>query len=191
MSDTVLIHPEVDHGVKPTSDSFTGGTLTCLCTDKPVKVKVDTQVAYNHVCGCTQCWRPEGVTFSMVAVAPTDKVTVLENGDKLEVVNPSATILRHACKVCGAHLYGPVEKDHAFKGLSFVHPELFHQDGYLAPGFAAFVSSIIEAGMSPDKMDAIRARLKELGLEPYDALNPGLMDYVATWVAKKSGKLPA
>ena len=40
-------------------------------------------------------------------------------------------------------------------------------------------------------MDGIRAQLKELGLEPYDCLNPGLMDYVATWMAKKSGALPA
>ncbi|NEJ82819.1 aldehyde-activating protein, partial [Rhizobium leguminosarum] len=29
------------------------------------------------------------------------------------------------------------------------------------------------------------------GLEPYDCLNPGLMDYIATWMAKKSGVLAA
>jgi S-(hydroxymethyl)glutathione synthase len=190
MSD-VHIHPAVDHGVKPASESFSGGTLTCLCTENPVKVKIEGQVLHNHVCGCTKCWKPEGADFSMVAVAPTDKVTVLENGDKLHVVDTSAAIQRHACKVCGAHLHGPVEKEHPFQGLTFVHPELFHAEGYAAPGFAAFVSSVIESGVSPDKMDAIRARLKELHLEPYDALNPGLMDYIATWVAKKSGALAA
>ncbi|MDG4879728.1 aldehyde-activating protein, partial [Mesorhizobium sp. WSM4884] len=26
---------------------------------------------------------------------------------------------------------------------------------------------------------------------PYDCLNPGLMDYIATWTAKKSGALAA
>ncbi|TPK93517.1 aldehyde-activating protein, partial [Mesorhizobium sp. B2-4-16] len=26
---------------------------------------------------------------------------------------------------------------------------------------------------------------------PYDCLNPGLMDYMATWTAKKSGALAA
>jgi hypothetical protein len=44
--------------------------------------------------------------------------------------------------------------------------------GSAAPGFAAFVSSVIESGVSPSKMDGIRARFKELGLEPYDCLNP-------------------
>ena len=191
MSESVNIHPSVDHGVHAGSGSFSGGTLTCLCTDRPVKVRIEGDVAYNHVCGCTKCWKPEGANFSMVAVAPSDKVSVLENGDKLAVVDPSALIQRHACTSCGVHMHGPVEREHAFKGLSFVHPERFAEPGYLAPGFAAFVSSIIESGVQPDHMDAIRGRLKELGLEPYDCLSPGLMDYVATWVAKSTGKLAA
>ncbi|RUW33917.1 aldehyde-activating protein, partial [Mesorhizobium sp. M1E.F.Ca.ET.041.01.1.1] len=33
--------------------------------------------------------------------------------------------------------------------------------------------------------------LKSIGLEPYDCLSPGLMDYIATWTAKKSGALAA
>lgn len=191
MSESVNIHPSVDHGVHAGSGSFSGGTLTCLCTDKPVKVRIEGDVAYNHVCGCTKCWKPEGANFSMVAVAPSDKVTVLENGDKLAVVDPSALIQRTACTVCGVHMHGPVEREHAFKGLSFVHPERFQEQGSAAPGFAAFVSSIIESGVKPDHMEAIRGRLKELGLEPYDCLSPGLMDYVATWVAKSTGKLAA
>ena len=52
-------------------------------------------------------------------------------------------------------------------------------------------SSIIESGFPPDRMAAVRARLHELGLEPYDCLSPGLMDYIATHLAKASGKLPA
>jgi S-(hydroxymethyl)glutathione synthase len=40
-------------------------------------------------------------------------------------------------------------------------------------------------------MAGIRSQLKSVGLEPYDCLSPGLMDYVATWVAKKSGALKA
>jgi S-(hydroxymethyl)glutathione synthase len=40
-------------------------------------------------------------------------------------------------------------------------------------------------------MGAVRARLKELKLEPYDCLAPGLMDAIATHVAKQSGKLAA
>ncbi|GGG18966.1 MULTISPECIES: S-(hydroxymethyl)glutathione synthase [Rhizobium] len=187
----VRIHPAVDGGVKPASAGFSGGTLVCECVDRPVKVKIEGQVAHNHACGCTKCWKPKGADFSIVAVVPHDKVTVLENGDKLAVVDPSALIQRHACKQCGVHLYGPVERDHAFKGLDFIHPERFQESGWAPPGFAAFVSSIIESGVNPERMDGVRARLKELGLEPYDCLSPGLMDYVATWVAKKSGALPA
>jgi S-(hydroxymethyl)glutathione synthase len=40
-------------------------------------------------------------------------------------------------------------------------------------------------------MDAVRGRLKELKLEPYDCLNPTLMDLIATHVAKQKGTLHA
>ena len=56
-----------------------------------------------------------------------------------------------------------------------------------APEFAAFVSSIIESGADPAGMGAMRARLKELGLEPYDCLSPALMDVIATHSAKQKG----
>ena len=50
-------------------------------------------------------------------------------------------------------MYGPVERPkHAFEGLVFIHPELSRETGWAPPGFAAFVSSIIEAGTPPDKM---------------------------------------
>jgi S-(hydroxymethyl)glutathione synthase len=38
-------------------------------------------------------------------------------------------------------------------------------------------------------MPKIRARLKEIGLEPYDCLSPQLMDAIATHIAKQSGLL--
>ena len=38
-------------------------------------------------------------------------------------------------------------------------------------------------------MGAIRNRLRELKLEPYDCLSPPLMDAIATHVAKASGAL--
>lgn len=191
MADAVKIHPSVDGGVKAGSESFAGGTLTCKCTDRPVKVAIGAQVVFNHACGCTKCWKPEGAVFSIVAVVPHDKVTVLQNGDKLAIVDTGATILRHACTGCGVHMYGSVEKVHPFQGLDFVHPELSTEPGWAAPGFAAFVSSVIESGVAPDRMDGIRARLKDLGLEPYDCLSPTLMDMIATWTAKRSGALAA
>lgn len=102
-----------------------------------------------------------------------------------------ASIQGHACKECGVHMYGPVDREHAFKGLSFIHPERFEETGWAEPGFAAFVSSIIESGYDPAKMGAVRSRLRELQLEPYNCLSPALMDYLATWAAKKAGVITA
>ncbi|MEO7323525.1 MAG: S-(hydroxymethyl)glutathione synthase [Dokdonella sp.] len=189
----VAIHPAVDGGVKKgAGDGFAGGTLVCNCATNPVKVTVGAQTAHNHVCGCTQCWRPKGVAFSQVAVVSKDKVKVTEHAEKLAVVDPTKQIIRHACKDCGTHMYGRIENaKHPFYGLDFVHTELSKESGWSEPTFAAFVSSIIEAGNDPASMGAVRSRLKELGLEPYDCLNPPLMDAIATHTAKASGALKA
>ncbi len=185
MAGAILIHPAVDQGVKPGAPDFSGGTLTCKCSQDPVKVTIKGQTAHNHVCGCSKCWKPQGALFSQVAVVSRDVVSVTANADKLAVVDDSATIQRHACKVCGAHMYGRIEnKNHAFHGLDFVHTELSGEDGWSAPEFAAFVSSIIESGARPDRMDAVRSRLNELGLPPYDCLSPALMDALAAHAAK-------
>jgi S-(hydroxymethyl)glutathione synthase len=49
---------------------------------------------------------------------------------------------------------------------------------------------VIETGGArPDEMDAVRARLRELKLEPYDSLSPPLMDLIATHTAKAKGTL--
>ena len=172
-------------------EDFAGGTLTCRCASNPVQVQIRGQCAHNHVCGCTKCWKPEGTLFSMVAVVPRDNLSVTANGDKLRVVDSSAAIQRHACRDCGVHMYGRIEnQSHPFYGFDFIHPELSSEQGWAPPEFAAFVSSVIEAGTDPARMPAIRGRLKELGLEPYDCLSPALMDAIATHNAKASGALP-
>jgi S-(hydroxymethyl)glutathione synthase len=184
------IHPAVDNGVKPGRQDFAGGTLVCRCAQSPVKVSIRGQSAHNHVCGCTKCWKPEGALFSQVAVVPRDNLSVTENADKLQVVDSSAAIQRYACRGCGVHMYGRIENQgHPFYGLDFIHTELSPESGWSAPEFAAFVSSIIEAGTQPDRMPAVRSRLKELGLEPYDCLSPPLMDAIATHTAKAKGAL--
>lgn len=181
----VKIHPAVDGGIRPAAEGFSGGTLKCHCSTDPVIVSVSSQTAHNHVCGCSKCWKPDGALFSQIAVVGKDNVSVTENAEKLQVVDESAAIRRYACRDCGVHMYGHIENpDHPFYGLDFVHTELSEQDGWSSPEFAAFVSSIIEQGFDPDKMDEIRGRLKELGLEPYDCLSPPLMDAIATHVAK-------
>ncbi|MCH8250221.1 MAG: S-(hydroxymethyl)glutathione synthase [Proteobacteria bacterium] len=182
---TPSLHPSIDNGVQAGSDSFTGGKLTCQCDTDPVEVTVESQTAHNHVCGCSKCWKPSGALFSMVAVVSRDSVNVSANGDKLEIVDESAAIQRHACKDCGVHMYGRIENtSHCFHGLDFIHTELSSDSGWSAPEFAAFVSSIIESGFSPDDMDGVRGRLRDLGLEPYDCLSPPLMDMIAAHTAK-------
>jgi S-(hydroxymethyl)glutathione synthase len=181
----ISIHPLVDNGVPRATSNFGGGTLLCKCSDKPVEVTVRGDVAFNHVCGCTKCWKPDGALFSLVAVVPREKVDVTQNQQKLKVVDPKAAIQRYACTGCGVHLFGRIEdQNHPFYGFDFVHVELSEDEGWAAPEFAAFVSSIIESGADPKQMDAVRARLKELKLEPYDCLSPPLMDLIATHSAK-------
>jgi len=186
----VKIHPAVDNGIPAATPGFAGGTLSCLCSTNPVTVDIASQVAHNHVCGCTKCWKPDGSLFSQVAVVGRDKVKVTANEDKLQVVDESATIQRHACRDCGVHMYGRIENTgHAFYGLDFVHTERSKEKGWAPPEFAAFVSSIIESGARPENMGAVRARLNEIGLPPYDALSPPLMDAISTHVAKTRGVL--
>ncbi|MGY4494470.1 S-(hydroxymethyl)glutathione synthase [Pseudomonas sp. TE3610] len=186
----VKLHPSLDNGFKPADANFAGGTLQCLCATDKVEVKIDAQTLHNHACGCSKCWKPAGAKFAVIAVVPRDKVSVTAHGEKLAIVDQSATIQRHACKDCGAHLYGRIENTgHAFHGLDFVHTELSPQTGWCAPAFAAFVSSVIETGTPPAEMDGIRARIREIGLEPYDCLSPALMDALATHTAKQNGVL--
>ena len=187
---TVHIHPSVDSGVKKGSGSFAGGTLVCKCKDKPVKVGIKGDVAHNHACGCTKCWKPSGAIFSVVAVVGRDNVKVTANENKLKIVDANALIQRHACTGCGVHMYGRVERTtHGFYGLDFIHTELSKEKGWSPPEFAAFVSSVIESGTKPEDMPAIRKRLKQVGLQPYDCLSPALMDYLAAHAAKASGVL--
>src|SRR5262249_51429022 len=180
----VSIHPAVDGGVKAGKTDFGGGTLTCKCGSNAVTVTLKGNTAFNHVCGCTKCWKPQGALFSQVAVIGRDNLSVTANGNKLKIVDEKAPIQRYACTGCGVHMYGRIEnKAHPFYGFDFFHTELSKDQGWEEPRFAAFVSSIIEAGTKPDQMGAVRGRLKELGLEPYDCLSPAPMDLIATHTA--------
>jgi len=188
----INIHPQIDRGIRPAAAGFAGGTLSCRCADRKVTVSIRSQSAHNHACGCTKCWKPAGALFSQVAVVSRDKLAVTANEDKLKAVDPNAVIKRYACTGCGVHMYGRIDKtDHPLYGLDFIHSELSNEEGWSPPEFAAFVSSIIESGFDPKRMDEVRGRLKELGLQPYDCLSPPLMDFIATSVAKSKGVLPA
>jgi S-(hydroxymethyl)glutathione synthase len=185
------LHPSIDNGLG--AKDFAGGTLVCKCSSNQVTVALKGNVAFNHACGCTKCWKPAGAMFSVVAVISKNNLSVTANGNKLKIVDPAAVIQRYACTGCGVHLYGRIEKtDHPFFGLDFVHVELSKEQGWSPPQFAAFVSSVIEGGgAKPEEMPAVRARLREIGLEPFDALSPQLMDLIAGATAKAKGTLKA
>ncbi|KAI1417785.1 putative glutathione-dependent formaldehyde-activating enzyme [Hypoxylon sp. FL1857] len=185
----VSLHPLLDNGIVKGNPDHAGGTLYCKCANDPVEVTLTSNVAHNHACGCSKCWKPAGALFSIVGVVPRDALAVTANESKLRVVDPKAAIQRHACAECGTHLYGRIEVDHPFKGLDFVHAELSPQDGWQEPQFAAFVSSIIEQGFDPAKIGEVRDKLHAIGLETYDCLSPPLMDLIAVYTAKKSGAL--
>lgn len=185
---TISLHPTVDAGAKKGAADFGGGVLRCQCKQDAVEVRVNAQVGFNHACGCTKCWKPAGAMFSVVGVVGRDKLAVTAHGEKLKVVDESAVIQRHACSACGTHLFGRIEnKDHAFYGLDFIHTELSTDEGWEGPGFAAFVSSVIESGTPPSKMDEIRKTFASKGLPTYDCLSPTLMDLLATQSAKAKG----
>ena len=185
------LHPLIDNGLTKGSSDFSGGKLHCRCQSNPVEVTLTSNVAHNHACGCSKCWKPSGALFSVVGVIPVSNLKVTANDNKLSIVDETATIQRHACQDCGVHLYGRIEKDHPFKGLDFVHVELSDEKGWQEPQFAAFVSSIIEQGFNPKGMDEVRSSMKEKGLEAYDCLSPTLMDLISTFTAQKAGVLPA
>jgi S-(hydroxymethyl)glutathione synthase len=187
----IKLHPFIDKGVKAGNKKFKGGTLSCQCATETVTVSIMGNVAHNHACGCTKCWKPAGAKFSVVAVVPRDKLEVTANGQKLSVVDSNAAIQRHACSGCGVHMYGRIENTgHPFYGLDFVHVELSKDKGWSKPEFAAFVSSIIESGSAkPKEMKKVRERFKQLRIPAYDCLSPPLMDAIATHVAKTKGTL--
>jgi len=183
---TPSLHPLIDNGLRKGSDNFSGGKLYCHCPSNKVEVTITSNVVHNHVCGCSQCWKPAGALFAVIAVVPVENLKITANNNKLGIVDESATILRHACNLCGVHLYGRIEKNHAFKGLDFVHVELSDTEGWQEPQFAAFVSSIIEQGYDPNDIANVRSKLNSIGLETYDVLSPPLMDAIAIFQAKKA-----
>lgn len=185
------IHPLIDNDLTKGDPNFSGGDLYCHCPSDKVKVTLKSNVAHNHACGCSKCWKPAGSLFSIVGVVPRDALAVTANPQKLITVDNTASIIRNACKDCGVHLFGRIEKDHPFKGLDFVHAELSDTKGWQEPQFAGFVSSIIEQGYRPEGMGEVRGKFRENGLETYDVLSPALMDLIATHTAKASGALSA
>lgn len=187
---TKSIHPAFDSGNKTTpprsgiwgylnNQPKPGGNLSCKCSSNPIVVKIHSQVTNNHLCGCTQCWKPENSLFSQVALVARDKVEVTKNENKLAIVDESAPIQRHACSKCGTHMFGRVEdQSHHFYGFDFVHVELSKDDGWPAIQFAGFVSSIVESGTDASELDGIRKQITDSGLKAFDEFSPEINEFI-------------
>jgi S-(hydroxymethyl)glutathione synthase len=177
---TPALHPVVDG--KPTGSRTAGlqdAVLRCACSD-PVEVTLSSDIAHNHLCGCSQCWKPEGATLAQTAVVPSEAKAVSKGKDRLKAVDARQKVLRYACQDCGVHMYGETDDpDHHFYGLAFVHPELAKDRQAPLPEFAGFVSSLVESGLSPTVTHAVRTRLAHAGIPTFDQFSPEIMDLVA------------
>ena len=74
----IALHPDIAQFAA----NFSGGTLKCDCAQDAVEVRVGTQVAHNHACGCSKCWKPNGAMFSLVGVVPHDTLHVTSHAAK-------------------------------------------------------------------------------------------------------------
>ena len=188
----VSIHPAVDNGVRPGSPNFAGGTLTCKCTSAPVTVSLSANTAFNHVCGCTKCWKPAGATFSQVAVVGRDKLTVTANGNKLKVVDetgPDPALRLHAAAACTCTGASRTRGIRSTALISCTPSYPRKMAGRLRSSPLSFPRSSSRA-FRPRSMGEVRARLKELKLEPYDCLSPALMDLMATHAPSRRARWP-
>lgn len=186
VAEPVPLHPSVDAAQTTADTSAATSVLRCLCASDPVELRLDAALVHNHLCGCSQCWKPAGALFAMTAVVPADVAQLVANATKLRVVDAGKAIRRQACSVCGVHMLGEVpDRDHHFHGLAFVHPEL-GGDPTPPPEFAGFVSSLIESGVSPTRMAAIRSSLARRGIPAFDAFSPEIMDLIAWHRVKMS-----
>jgi len=106
---TISIHPSVDKGVRPGAANFAGGPLTCHCTKHEVTITIKGNVAHNHACGCTKCWKPQGAMFSVVAVVAKANLMATANGHKLKDVCRRTSV---------AHRYSGLERECVGVGIS-------------------------------------------------------------------------
>ncbi|MGH1423862.1 MAG: SRPBCC family protein [Pseudooceanicola sp.] len=180
----VEIHPSV--GCDATADAPESFTLSCACSSAMIEIEVQAPIRHNHLCGCSQCWKPDGALLAEIAVVPAGSATVTKGGEKLVAADKTQSVQRYACRDCGTHMIGRVpDVDHHFYGLEFIHPALSDKP-QPGPAFAGFVSSVIETGTDPSSMVAIRQTLSAAGIPAYDSFSPELMDLIAWHKRKKT-----
>jgi len=156
---SVGIHPAVDKGVKPGDPKFSGGTLKCKCAESPVTVTIKSNVAFNHVCGCTRCWKPAGATFSLVAVVPRDKLMAAKVGYWPSIVDIQYQI------ATAWQLYAEGKYDDALKAMSAAADAEDKTEkspvtpGPLAPARELYGYMLLDHGMAKEALAAFEATM--------------------------------
>lgn len=180
---SVSIHPAVQasdsnaSGENPAPEAL---TIKCHCAADPVEVAISGGLVHNHLCGCSKCWKPDGALVSQVAIVAADTAKITHHEEKVAAIDAGQSIVRMACTGCGVHMLGRVDNpDHHFFGMTFVHPELATAAVNPPIEFAGFLSSLIEQGVQPSIMQAVRGELREAGIPTYDAFSPEIMDLIA------------
>ena len=181
----VSLHPALDR----VSANAKVAELTCSCAADPVRAAISGQLYHTHLCGCTQCWRPEGALFSVVSLAGGNDVHVTAGAEHLRPVDPDARLTRFACARCGTHLYAETQDPtHHFYGTKLVHPDLASGPIPVVE-FAGFTASLIGGGLAPHAMNAVNHALHLRGVTAYDAFSPAIMDVLA-WHDRKIAPSP-
>ncbi len=187
----IKLHPSIDKGVKAGNKKFKGGTLTCHCASDPVTVSIKGNVAHNHACGCTKCWKPAGAVFSVVAVVAADNLSVTGNAHKLNVVDaqrhhPAPRVQRLRRAHVRAHREHAVTRSTGSTSCTWSCRRT--RAGTSPSSRPSCRPSSKRAPRKPKDMKKVRDRLKKLRLAPYDCLSPPLMDAIATHVAKRRAR---
>ena len=190
----VKLHPSIDKGLKAGAKKFKGGTLTCHCAADPVTVAIKGNVAHNHACGCTKCWKPDG------------RQVLRRRGRRPRQPRGHCERAEAARRRCQRR--HPAPRLHRLR-RAHVRPHREHQLTRSSASTSCtwscrrtragpsrvrglrVVDHRRRASPSPKEMTKIRARLKKLRLAPYDCLSPPLMDQSRrTWRRRRARSRP-
>jgi len=164
----ISIHPSVDKGIKAGVKDFAVAPWCVMQPRMRCEVTVTSNSRTTTPAAAPSAGSQKGALSRSLPWCRANKVSVTKKRETNSRCDPSATIQRHACTGCRVHSTRASKKISAFHGLDFNPYRSCRRRGLSAPGFAGFVSSIIESGFDPNRMAKVRGRLKELGLETYD-----------------------
>ena len=171
----ISIHPSVDNGVNKGDPEFFGGTLQRNCASDKGRGDRSTATSRSTTPPAVAPlrWKPmqgRGV-LRWSAWLPRDKLAVTANAGKLGIVDEKATIQRHAGRAAARTCTAASRTGTTRSTGSISSTRTRRSQGWEEPRLAAFVSH--HRGRRREaRADGRRRAANELGLPPYDALQP-------------------